>query len=63
MITPLKVLKTPTTLLSYKPFMVMVPNKRKGEEAVAPYFFDTKEEASEFINKQLPKVTYWWEQD
>ena len=62
MIKPMTVMYSPK-IMSDKLYMVMIPNRNKGNKAVAPYFFDTKKEAEGFIAKQLAKTTYWWEKE
>ncbi len=48
-----------------KPYMVMVPNTKKGPDVCAPYLFDSKEEAEDFIRSLTKPVTdeYWWQKD
>ncbi len=42
-------------------FMIMVPNRTKGPGVVAPYFFDTQEEAQSFLDSNA--TSYWWNSD
>ena len=44
-------------------FMVMAPSPKKGPDVVAPYLFDTVEEAQEFIDGLLHKKRFWWNKE
>lgn len=62
MLKPLTV--QPAPAIFERAYIVLAPNKAKGPDVYAPYLFDTKDEADEFLAgllKARPK--YWWEQD
>ncbi len=56
----LKILKAPE--IFDKNYLIMVPNKSK--RAVAPYLFDTLEDAKRFLDSIKPDPKeFWWNKD
>lgn len=54
----------PAPAIFDKPFMVMMPNKSKGSGVVAPYLFDTREEAQKFLDAAEESLQkYWWDKE
>lgn len=58
-----KILNVPVGIFE-KPFMVLIPNRSKGSNACAPYFFDTMTEAQKFLDSVPGKIpSYWWDKE